>query len=49
MTEYERQLFDGKCPYTDIKCDKDIDCFKCSVEIEERKYVDELNEKENPK
>lgn len=49
MTEYERQLFKGKCPYTDEPCNKDIDCFYCKVEQEERSFMEEierLNEKE---
>ena len=47
MNDYERQLFNGKCPYTDIPCDKDIECFKCSVEAEERKYVRDIWEVED--
>ncbi len=42
MNEYERQLFNGKCPYTDEPCDKDIECFQCPVEDEERKFVEEV-------
>ena len=42
MTEYERQLFNGRCPYTDKVCDKDIDCFECEVEAEERRFLEEI-------
>lgn len=41
MTEYERQLFNGKCPYTDEQCDRDIDCFKCEIEEAERHCMDD--------
>ena len=45
MTDYERQLFNGKCPYNGEPCNKDIDCFKCEVEEEERHlYEDEQGE-----
>lgn len=40
MTEYERQIFNGRCPYTDDVCNRDIDCFKCEVEEEERKEME---------
>lgn len=49
MNDYERQLFNGKCPYTDIHCDKDIECLQCSVEAEERKLVEEMAEDEKEK
>lgn len=45
MNDYERQLFNGKCPYTDEECNKDIECLKCPVEEKERKlYEDEKEE-----
>ena len=43
MNDYERQLFNGKCPYTDLPCDKDIECFKCSVEEYERRLYEAEN------
>lgn len=39
MNDYERELFNGKCPYTGLICDKDIECFVCPVEEEERKFM----------
>ena len=36
MTDYERKLFNGRCPYTDKLCDTDLDCGKCEVNEEER-------------
>ena len=41
MTDYERQLFNGICPYTDKPCDTDIDCGKCEVNEEERHMFEE--------
>lgn len=44
MNDYERQLFSGKCPYTDMECTTDKDCIDCEVEAEERNlylYSDE--------
>lgn len=40
MNDYERQLFDSKCPYIDLPCDKDIECFKCAVEERERRLYE---------
>lgn len=39
MNDYERQLFNDKCPYTDEHCDRDIDCLKCEIEEAERDYM----------
>ena len=39
MNDYERQLFNGKCPYTDEPCDRDIECHICEVEEAERDYM----------
>lgn len=36
MREYERNLFEGRCPYTDELCDDDIDCADCVVNQEEK-------------
>lgn len=46
MNDYERQLFNGKCPYTDLTCDKDIECFKCSVEEYERRLYEGESEEQ---
>lgn len=44
MTEYEKQIFRGKCPYTDLPCDDtSIDCYDCEVEKAERKLNDILD------
>ena len=39
MNDYERQFFNGKCIYLDIPCNKDIECYKCSVEEHERRRL----------
>ena len=41
MTDYERKLFNGRCPYTDKLCDTDLDCGKCEVNEEERHMFEE--------
>lgn len=41
MTPYERHIFDGKCPYTNKFCYKDIGCVNCEVNAEERDFVEE--------
>lgn len=41
MNDYERKLFNGRCPYTDEICDRDIECFECEVEEEERHIYDD--------
>ena len=47
MNDYERELFNGKCPYTDLICDKDIECVVCPVEEEERKSMRAIQEVED--
>ena len=44
MNDYERQLFNGKCPYTTKPCDLDIDCVDCWVDEQERQELEELRE-----
>lgn len=44
MKEYERQLFDGICPYTGKPCGTEIDCRDCETEVEERNLYDEEKE-----
>lgn len=39
MTEYEHQLFKGKCPYTDEPCGENIDCRLCEVGQREIHYI----------
>lgn len=38
MSEYERYIFNGKCPYTDRICDNDTECEDCEVEQLERDF-----------
>lgn len=46
MNNYERRLFDGKCPYTDEPCVNDIDCYECETNREEwHLFEDEQGEK----
>jgi len=43
---YAEKLFDGRCPYTDEKCDN-WNCQECKVEEEERHLFDDVyNESE---
>jgi len=42
MNDYERQLFNGRCPYTDKLCNTDIDCSMCEVNEEELHLEEEL-------
>lgn len=42
MNYYERLLFNGRCPYTDFTCDKNIECYECPVEDEEWKFAREI-------
>ena len=47
MTDYERNIFEGKCPYTEKPCDFTIPCNKCAINEEERTlYDDEEGEQE---
>ena len=41
MNDYERQLFNGKCPYTTKPCDRDIDCVDCWVNEQERQALEQ--------
>lgn len=41
MNSYDRQLFNGKCPYTDKPCSNDIDCSKCEVNEKELHLFEE--------
>lgn len=42
MNDYERHIFNGKCPYTTKPCDLDIDCVDCWVDEQERQEFEEL-------
>lgn len=44
MSDYDRLLFGGKCPYTDKPCD-DWNCENCEVEQQEREYMKEMEGK----
>ena len=41
MNKWDRDLFDGKCPYTDKPCKSDIDCIKCEINEQEKNYMNE--------
>ena len=42
MTEYERYIFDGECPYTGEKCEKDcLPCAECEINEQEKEYMNE--------
>lgn len=47
MSPYERYLFSGRCPYTNIPCYlDDIECVNCTVNRNERAWADEKDEVE---
>ena len=46
MNNYERQIFNGKCPYTNNPCDLDIDCVDCWVDEQERQEIGERRNNE---
>lgn len=45
MSEYERHIFNGLCPYTGKPCET-FECDKCEIEAEERKWLEELEVEE---
>ena len=47
MTSYERFVFDGKCPYNDIPCDKECACVNCEVNTHEIEDAEELDKAES--
>ena len=47
MNEYEQQIFNGKCPYTSIPCDTDIDCSDCEVNEQEREDMKAFDKAES--
>ena len=46
MTPYERYIFDGKCPYTNELCYKNIPCVNCEVNTHEIEEAEELDKAE---
>ena len=40
MTRYEREYFDGKCPYTEKPCYRGVPCSECEVNKEEKALFD---------
>lgn len=47
MTPYERYIFGGKCPYTNIPCYKECACVNCEVNTHEKEYEEELDKTES--
>ena len=43
MNDYERRLFNGKCPYNEWLCSLKIPCNECKLNEEERHLYDEEN------
>lgn len=39
MNEYNKMIFNGKCPYTNVPCE-DWNCANCPVEEAEREIVE---------
>lgn len=46
MTDYERGIFSGRCPYTDKPCVDKIPCNKCRMNEEEKRLMEILEEQE---
>ena len=46
MNKWDRDFFDGKCPYTSNPCDTDIDCTECNINKWEREKMEELDRAE---
>ena len=45
MTEYERYVFGGVCPYTGENCNKDyLPCAECEVNEREKHLYDDESE-----
>lgn len=47
MTNYERYIFDGKCPFTNEFCYKKCACVNCEVHTKEKKSLEELDKAES--
>ena len=46
MNKWDRDFFDGKCPYTDKPCDLDIDCLDCEVNKQEQEESEKMDNAE---
>lgn len=46
MTDYETDIFNGRCPYTDKPCVNKIPCNKCRMNEEEKRLMEILDEQE---
>lgn len=47
MRIYEQYIFNGRCPYTDIPCDKECACVNCEVNTHEIENEEELDRAES--
>lgn len=46
MTEYERSVFRGKCPYMSEPCTDKIPCVRCRTNEAEKELMQKLDEQE---
>ena len=46
MTDYERNIFQGRCPYTGKLCLEKKPCIRCRMDEEEKRLLDEMEKQE---
>lgn len=46
MNKWDRDFFNGKCPYTEDPCEKDIDCVDCKVNEMEKREAEKMDNAE---
>jgi len=46
MDKYERQYFEGKCPYTEKPCYRGVPCSECEINEEEKSLYDDSESEE---
>ena len=46
MKNYAKDIFNGRCPYTDEPCLEKISCIKCQLNEREKALMEKLDEDE---
>ena len=46
MNNWDRNFFDGECPYTDKPWKLDIDCLDCEVNKQEQEEMEKMDDAE---
>ena len=46
MSDYERSIFGGMCPYTGEPCADKIPCIRCRMDEAEKEMMESLDEQE---